>query len=122
MDCEGLAWPSPLLQSALPTRLGGASTAAASRCVVMMAELVLMLPVGISSLSAGQPAGALGANAMLQPWGRKSAEVGEGAVELVEVDEVLLPLTDTKTATLIKLLDPRYGCGSRLRLVHPRWN
>ena len=44
---------------------------------------------------------------MLQPWERWSAEFGEDAVELVEAEEVLLPLTNAKAAVVVQ----RKGAG-----------
>ena len=72
-----------------------------------MPKQVLLLPVCISAQGAWQSARALGAKSLLEPWGRQSTKLGEDAVELVEADEVLLPLTYAYAAILIQ----RNGAG-----------
>ena len=58
--------------------------------------------MGISALCARLAASALGAVTTLQPWGRNTSELGEDSEELVDAQEILLPLPDAIVAILVE--------------------
>jgi len=84
MYTQWLTGAAPLLQSTLALGLGGPAASTATRCMVMMSQHMLSIPVVICALFARLPRRALGAVAALQPWGRTASKFREEAVKFVD--------------------------------------
>ena len=84
MNSQRLTGAAPLLQSTLSLGLGGPATSTAARCMVMITQHMLAIPVVISALLTRLPSRALGAVAALQPWGRTASKFREEAVKFVD--------------------------------------
>ena len=86
MNAQRLTGASPLLQSTLSLSSRGPTTPTAACNMMVVSQNMLPVPQVVGALGARLSRRALGAMAVLQPWGRDASKFGNEAIKFVHTD------------------------------------